>query len=373
MTTRAHSWEVDTLKGVAILGVLAIHSNLFVGGLFHEALINRAVPILLVLFGVSSELWWAKHADASARSYWWSRYKRLLPPVWAAVALWWILAPIFRDAPVPALPWALAHAVGYVPQIGTAWFVTLIVQLVVFFPLLHLSLSYFPPVFVATVTLCLMWWCHLHSFDVVDWMRAVLFDSADVKGIFIFYYLWIFAPARFFPLIGGMILARRELRVAKHVALACGALFVIGVFVQQRWVENPMARNAIAATLDVPLTLVLLALVRAIGEGAFTRALGALGRMSWGIYLGQFVVHDVIFDRWLQAYGGRFTTRLAYFGVLLASGLAFALAERFVRRMRERRQPQLQLAPALVESDPPSQPLEFREALPIESEARREL
>lgn len=341
MTARAHSWEVDTVKGLAILGVLVIHSDLFAGTLFLDAFVNRAVPVLLVLFGVSSELWWTRHSQASwidtAKEYWSARYTRLLPPVWAAAALWWVFTPIIGETQLPPWPWVFAHAVGFLPQLGTTWFVTLIVQLILLFPLLHLGLKHLGAALACGVTLLLMWWCYQHSFDIIDLMRAVLLDSAGVKGFFLFWYLWIFAPVRFFPLIAGMIWARRGLRVSHTLAIACAATYAIGWYVDLQVLTTPFARNALAATLDFPLTITVLAVVRLVGDRHITRALGFLGRVSWGIYLGHLVVHHLIAHRWHVAFGRAPETNVGYFVLLLAAGLAFVVAERFVRSMSARR------------------------------------
>ena len=50
--------EIDALKGIAILWDFAIHAALFSGTFFATHVINRAVPIFLVLFGYTSTIWW---------------------------------------------------------------------------------------------------------------------------------------------------------------------------------------------------------------------------------------------------------------------------------------------------------------------------
>src|SRR5438093_143180 len=91
-------------------------------------------------FGVNSELWWEAHAGAGSpvTSFYASRARRILVPMWAALPVWWALALLLRPPELVltrTLP--LWHAAGWLSQVGTGWFVTVIIQLVLVFPLLH--------------------------------------------------------------------------------------------------------------------------------------------------------------------------------------------------------------------------------------------
>jgi hypothetical protein len=56
-------------------------------------------------------------------------------PVWAMLVVWWALALYFHPLGVK-LSWRLpiVHLLGYLLYVGTGWFVTMILQLVVLFP-----------------------------------------------------------------------------------------------------------------------------------------------------------------------------------------------------------------------------------------------
>ena len=58
--SRGHLPELDWLKGFAILAVICIHAKLYADSVFFLQIINRAVHVFLVLFGISSELWWQR-------------------------------------------------------------------------------------------------------------------------------------------------------------------------------------------------------------------------------------------------------------------------------------------------------------------------
>ena len=58
--SRDHLPELDWLKGFSILSVVCIHAKLYADTAAFNGVVNRAVPIFLVLFGVTSELWWER-------------------------------------------------------------------------------------------------------------------------------------------------------------------------------------------------------------------------------------------------------------------------------------------------------------------------
>ena len=333
---RVHYPEIDALKGVAMLCVLLIHAAPLAGSLLHDAIINRAVPVLLVLFGASSQLWWDRYAGESfvrtALELWRSRYARLMPPVWVAVGLWWLAIPTLGIAPVPAWHWLPLHLLGHLPQIGTGWFITLIVQLVLLFPLLVLVQRGLGAALSCGAGIAVLVACHLHAFTVLGWMRGVLLD-VPLEGLFVFYPFWIFAPASFFSLLAGMALARRGMRVSRAGLLACALSLLAGHYVQRTQLEDPLARNALAALLDLPLAILGLAALRSAAWPApCVRALEWVGRASWGMYLGQLLVHNALVEAWPRLLGDSSAAHWLYFLCLLAGGLAWIEAERRVRR-----------------------------------------
>ena len=121
----------------------------------------------------------------------------VVPPVPASAAVCGLLA---------SLSATLSVAVTEPLAVGVN--VTLIVQLVLFFPLLRWSVTRLGPLAALIVGAAISVCCYLQTFRIIDMVRALLFDSAHVGGFFIFYYAWIFAPTRFVNVVAGIVLAR---------------------------------------------------------------------------------------------------------------------------------------------------------------------
>jgi peptidoglycan/LPS O-acetylase OafA/YrhL len=327
--------EIDAVKGLALLGVLVIHAQPLDDAVVFQHVINRAVSVLLVLFGVSSELWWARRSAepvaSTVRSFWRERLVRLLPPVWATAAVWWAIRLLFARRPAPAWPWLFAHGLGYLPQVGTAWFVTLIVQLVLLFPLLHFAVARLGALAALLVSLGISVFCHLHTFAVVDVMRALLFDSANARGFFVFYYAWIFAPLSFLPVVAGIIMAQRRMAWSRGWSLAALGVWLVGSFAHERLLTDGFARNALMAALDIPCTLLLLDLVRVGDRLPGFLWLRWIGKASWGMYLGQMLVHTSLQLFGIQAGRLPSAQRWLYFAALFAGGVTWVLLGRAAR------------------------------------------
>ena len=137
----AHIPAIDMVKGWAILGVTLIHSSVLDGTPWMSLLFQHAVPVFLVLFGLNSETWFRRHTRRGRIRQWYRRgLKRILVPAWAAAAVWWVTVFVLRP-PEPMVRLTIGlpfwHAIGWLNQIGTSWFVTLILQFVLLFPLFH--------------------------------------------------------------------------------------------------------------------------------------------------------------------------------------------------------------------------------------------
>lgn len=338
-TTPARYPELDFIKGLAMLGVLLIHAKPIAGSVVDTYLVNRAVPILLVLFGAASELWSAARplhgARFSAASFWLDRYPRLFPSLWLALSVWWAVRLVLSTQP-PRLHWLLPHALAYIPQIGTGWFVTLIVQLVLLFPGLRWLVKRLGHVRALIASGILTVSCHLLTFDIVDWVRALLNDSAHVSGFFSLYYMWIFAPTYTLQVVAGIVIARHKLTWPARWGLISGLAWLAVCFVHaSRWLPS-LPQNALLAVSDCALAVALITACKHVATLRLAGPLRWIGRASWGMYLGQLVVHTSAPVFGFRIPGITTTQRFGYFFVLLVGAIVWVLLERLaLQRLRE--------------------------------------
>jgi peptidoglycan/LPS O-acetylase OafA/YrhL len=336
MPPRPRIPEIDWVKGLAILFVLLIHSEPIVDTAFHRYVANRAVPIFVVLFGVSSELWWSRRAGLSPLritiEWYRSRFERLMIPLWGALAVWWALAVLLRaDKPAPGV--AAAMFLGYLPTIWTGWFVTLIVELVILFPLLRWVLNRLGDVACLVLAVVVMFVSYDRTYAVIAMVRGVLFGTAPRGGLISFFPFWIFPPAWFAHVIAGMILARRRPYPTRLDALLSIASLAVGAVVSAHAVQNRLRPSGLTPLLDLPLTVLLLH-----AAGAFrlvpplARALAWCGKASWGLYLGQLLVCNGLGMLGVEPWRVPPAERWAYFGYLFAGAVFFVVAGGLVRK-----------------------------------------
>jgi peptidoglycan/LPS O-acetylase OafA/YrhL len=332
--------EIDAVKGLALLGVLMIHAQTLDGTEFYDHVVNRSVPVLLVLFGAAAELWWSRRSAESfvpaALSFVRGRYARLMPPVWIALAAWWLVSWLFAPRRLLAWPWLIAHGLAYIPQVGTGWFVTLIVQLVLLFPLLHWVVARLGWIVALSGSLALSVFCHVHTFGVIDVMRALLRDSAHVHGFFVFYYEWIFAPLSFLPVVAGIVMAQRRMAWSRRWSVGALVVWVLGSIARDKLDVDPLLKNALLAALDIPCTMLLLDVMRSAARLPGMERLRWIGQASWGMYLGQLVVHTTA-----AAFGFKVdrlpaAQRWLYFAGLCCGAIVWVLAGRALRELAGR-------------------------------------
>jgi peptidoglycan/LPS O-acetylase OafA/YrhL len=309
---------IDMVKGCAILCVLLIHSRALGDSWLFLHVVNQAVPVFIVLFGTNSFLWWSRQGR-SATEWYAKRARRILVPMWAALPVWWLLAFGFRPPDVTLTPsLAALHVVGYLVAVGTGWFITLVIQLTLVFPLLHAVVRRvgIEPVLVAGLA---------GGFAIV----ALEWRLIEAWGFFNYY---VFSPRFFGHVIFGMLIATLLPRLglgaaAVSVVLWLGCVVVAGGASAPRLV--PFAQFA----TSLPLTVVALALFARLPRLAgVTAALVWLGQSSYGLYLGQLLTHNafVFGVGWPDVYQ-RLNLWL-YTGILLAGGLFFvALGEGVLR------------------------------------------
>ncbi|RMD81227.1 MAG: hypothetical protein D6815_12310, partial [Candidatus Dadabacteria bacterium] len=116
---------IDRLKGLAILFVFLIHAEPLRGLAVHLYLVDRAVPIFIVLFGVTSRRWWAQHEALAtgrrARLWYQRRVRRLVPAPWAVLTAWWGLSAILPGFPEATVTRVGVSFLGYAPWLGMFW------------------------------------------------------------------------------------------------------------------------------------------------------------------------------------------------------------------------------------------------------------
>lgn len=301
---------LDMLKGMASLWVLLIHSEAMGKSPWFYHLVNHAVPIFVVLFGLNAEQWWRRRDLGRHLGEWYrSRGRRLLLPVWGMLPIWWVLALRYgKPPPVPSLSHVAMQAIGYLEDVGTGWFVSLIIQLVVLFPLFHLMGRRLG---VAAV-LVFGWACTLAT--VAWWIQII-----GAIGL----YPARILPARFFGHIAfGMWMAHQARRPGPRAALVAAAVLVPCIVVQElHWAPSLDAHAW--RIMDPALTVLLLVLFGyAERLPVITPALVWLGQSSYGIYIGQLIVHNAAIYT-LGLRGLRAYDPWLYTLVLLVGAVAF--------------------------------------------------
>src|SRR5581483_9335863 len=237
---------IDVVKGIAIVWVLFIHSAaLGMETPVFVYLVNHAVPVFLVLFGLNSELWWRRRAFPEALGAWFrGRARRILVPMWAMIPVWWALVLWFRPPDVTLSARLLVlHALGWMRSIGTGWFITLVIQLVVAFPLLHVA--------AARVGRAPLLAAGLASTLVLTGLALRLMGPLGYFG-----YI-VLAPRFFVHVVFGMMLAPVVGRLGVRTAVASAVLVVVLVALQRGVPIGGLAAYA-ERLEDLPLTTLLL-------------------------------------------------------------------------------------------------------------------
>lgn len=277
------------VKGWGIIGVTFIHSTVLgLESLPMSLLFIHAVPVFLVLFGVNSQGWFERRDAAGRMTEWYERsFKRILVPTWATLVVWWLLVLVFRPETVRvtiSLP--LFHVLGYLKQVGTGWFITVIIQLVLLFPLFFWIARRFGKG--TLLVLCLV--ATLVPLLYVQPIRAAL----GLGG-------WMVLSPRFFVHVAfGMLLAPYVNRIGRPALVVSAIAYLIFAGMQESMPVRPLGRMA-NRLLELPLTVLLLAAMPYVARiPTLETVLSWLGRHSLGLYLGQLLTHNAF----LFAFGG---------------------------------------------------------------------
>jgi peptidoglycan/LPS O-acetylase OafA/YrhL len=333
--------ELDWLKGFAIISVLLIHARPLDGTAVYDHLVNRAVPIFIVLFGTTSEIWWEAHRDqrwSSTLALWYrTRLWRLMVPVWGMLLVWYPLSLVFdRRSPVsPAV--VAATAAGYLPWVATGWFITLILQLVLLFPLLHLAVNRLGSSACVLAAAAALVTSYYFMYDVISFMRMILLGTPPSTGLGSYFPFWIFAPTRLLAVVAGILIARHRNVMSWTYATGAGVALATGIAVLTHAALRPVWSLCLRDMMDVPLTLLLLVLISGARVWApATSFLAWCGTSSWGIYLGQMIVYNAfnIFGSGVRASAT--SHRWAYFACLFVGAVGFVTIGNAIRETTRR-------------------------------------
>lgn len=329
--------ELDWLKGLAVLFVVAIHAKPFQGTFVFNHLIDRAVPIFLVLFGVSAELWWqredARGREDSLRRWYVERLRRMMPGYWAAVAVWWFVLVTVGTAPEKltlGLPQFALNLLGWSPWMTTAWFVFMILQYLLIFPALRRVTLKIGGVASLGLALAATVASGLSLFAIINATRALIGDNVRQPP---WYYHWVFAPRVLWHITAGMFIARFwRARLSLPVTLAALLLTVVAIACEPlvRGAPDDISGSIRALTfttlIDVPLTVALLGLLRWTPlPSLIRRVLAWFGHWSWGIYIGHILVYEVLATLRFVWEAGDNQERMKDYVVLLAGGIGLAV------------------------------------------------
>ena len=285
---------IDVAKGLTMACVVVTHGRSLGEGILKTYWIDRSVPVFLVLFGLTSALWWRKGADRGRIARWYAtRARRLLPPYWTVVISWWVLQRVASDAPVGSDQLAAALA-GYAPSLRTSWFVTVALQIIVIFPLLASAVRSFGAQAASAAGLLVAAAVQYRLLPLRSALARLLpFDAAHAG----FYAVWIFSPAYWWLCTAGWAISARlgsGRPDGVSIAVALAALGGLAWFHSTVPGSDLSARIALVAA-DVPLTVVVLAVSAALCAAPVVgRALSWIGRHSWEVYLGQMLVYNAL-------------------------------------------------------------------------------
>jgi peptidoglycan/LPS O-acetylase OafA/YrhL len=301
MDGRPHLAQIDLLKGVAMLGVIALHA--LTSDELHDAWgplhFGQAVPIFLVLMALNAAGSLRRRGPGASlgglltRDYLAGRARRLLVPfavVWVAAL---VLGAIEDD-----LDFGPTTFVGVLPLTGPGnYFVTIAFEFVLVFPLVYWAFRRAP---VATIAACFALDAafELIAPHVFEGAYPFAYDAAILR------YLGQIALGLWIAEHTGLT-DRRNRWV---LVLAAGSLAYL---VAER--ESPAAfdwlrqdfgttTNFLAAPYAAALVLLGLRLLPERAGSPPVRALAAIGRASWHIFLVQIVWFALVDARGADSY-----------------------------------------------------------------------
>jgi len=327
--------EIDRLKGLAILGVMLIHARPLVDTYFYDLFVVRSAQVFIVLFGVNSYLWWQRRESMSALArvieWYVSRFWRLMPPVWGMLAVWWPMQLALWRARLTEMRFLIVMMFGYLPWVGTGWFVSAIITLVIAYPAFFVLFELVGPASACVVGFAATLASVVYQTSIIEWMRELLRNSVPFVPDF---YLWIFPPVFAWHVAAGAYIARRWPDERHRITALATGLGVLLLVLTAATGFSQHLRHALQVLLDVPIAVASLWVLAWLPDLGFVdRILGWLAVRTWGLYLGQLLVQNACFFAGLRPYEGSRTQRWVYFFILL--GGAVVLTE-IGQRLRQR-------------------------------------
>jgi surface polysaccharide O-acyltransferase-like enzyme len=298
---------VDYLKGFAILAVVAIHTSDKSIGYFHRldvlvitnvvisVFCQFAVPLFVLLSGFVLTLRYER--IDSLRLFYGKRMKAILPPYLVFSLAYLLLSALYGTA--VTLRHA-AFAIATASSEGHLWFIALIVQLYLLFPIAivindRLSAKWTLLFLVGALLVQSMWYV----------LRIVGLDSAPFQGPFPLDR--VFASNLFYFVVGIVIgrrfesVRRAALLKSRFVWLAAAAVALLTALTSLSWITafvtygsyfNTPARHFLIPVLFEPVLylctgwlLLRVANYLARKRGHVIHFLSGLGRNSLGVYL----------------------------------------------------------------------------------------
>jgi hypothetical protein len=238
---------------------------------------------------------------------------------------------------------AAAALLGYIPWAGTTWFIVIVLQWVLFFPLAHRIYQRWGSAHSLWLAALSSSFCVLRVWDIVDAGTWLLGSDVPQPA---WYYPWIFAPRVAWPVVAGMFLAKTRLHTNRVVVGASLLLMLLEpAFIRMVGVapEAPFTGNLreqlITQFLDVPLAIVILGFFQIVRlPSAIASLLERAGATSWGLYLGHTLLFELVHLSGRAPEEENVALRALYALALLGTGAITTWAggrvKRAIRRVR---------------------------------------
>ena len=297
----SHMPQIDALKGLAIIGVMAQHAfaSRALNSAWDTLYAGQAVPIFFVLMGLNatasaSRRGIASLSDLYAGRYWAGRLDRLLVPFLALWPLALVAAVIAHESHIGALALIGVYPLSAAPG---NYFVTIMLEFAVVFPAVYWCFSRRPVLTTAG----------LIALDVAFELAAGQISAFSTNSTAEYIYEAAIPKYAVF-IVAGMWLARirldRRLWMSTTLLAAVGAGYLALLHVHPgnfTWLVPSYSRstNFISCFYAILITIVAIKLLPGGGRRRMPGwpAVEQLGKASYHIFLVQIVWFGVVSDR----------------------------------------------------------------------------